>query len=98
LRSHPVIRGRNVQKRGKMLFKGSFRVVDSWQGTTKAGKPAANLTLMDRERGGQFKVSFPDGKVPADCKMDVVLDAITVKPSLSSFGMTLSVEAYQIGK
>jgi len=82
-----------------MDIAGKFRVVDSWTGQGKTGEARASVTLTDTETGGQFRLSFPDGKIPSAFALDALVGGFSVKPiNLAKFGLMLSFVSMPKGK
>ena len=74
-----------------MILQGSFRVIDSWHGVSKAdASPRASVTLSDAVDGGQVKVNFSDGKIPPQFLPDALVSNVQVKANLTKFGLMLN--------
>lgn len=78
-----------------MVLKGKFRVSDTWQGAAKSGKAMrASATLNDTEDGGQLRVNFPDGEIPIQFGIDVIVEDLHVKPNNTNYGLMLNFQGF----
>ena len=70
-----------------MNISGRFRVKDTY-----VGDKTKSVTLIDRDKGGEFRLSFPSGtSIPPIISLDAALNLdVSVKPRMTNFGLMLN--------